>query len=201
MGQNLYEVLGIANTASIDDIKVAYRNRARQIHPDKGGSAKDFNLLNFAFKILSNSKSRMMYDATGEAIVDPPFEKAVEAALMGLFEESMQHAKTTNPLNYVKNYIDEQENALQQNILDIGKIRVGLSAQRGRVIVVGDNIKNVFHLLIDSKMRNLDGQLEMVNYRLDMIVGIREALVVYEAEEPIPVHKSVLKSTKSESNS
>ncbi|MDX1932898.1 MAG: J domain-containing protein [Capsulimonadales bacterium] len=65
--KNAYEVLGVARTASLDDIKKRYRELARQHHPDvnQGNptAAKTFALVTNAYKTLSDSGSRATYDA------------------------------------------------------------------------------------------------------------------------------------------
>ncbi len=39
--QDFYEVLGVSQDASQDDIKKAYRKLAHKYHPDKGGDEKN----------------------------------------------------------------------------------------------------------------------------------------------------------------
>jgi len=41
-GDDLYKRLGVARGASADEIKKAYRDLARQHHPDKGGDPEKF---------------------------------------------------------------------------------------------------------------------------------------------------------------
>jgi DnaJ family protein C protein 9 len=64
-GPSLYEVLGIAKTASAVEIKKAYYKKARQCHPDHGGDTEQFQLLGRAYEILSDEKKRNSYDRTG----------------------------------------------------------------------------------------------------------------------------------------
>lgn len=59
-----YEVLGVSVSAGADEIRVAYRKRARITHPDLGGSAAEFHAVQVAFDVLSNPRSRTVYDAT-----------------------------------------------------------------------------------------------------------------------------------------
>ena len=40
--QGLYDTLGVAKTASFDEIRKAYRKLAIKNHPDKGGDAEKF---------------------------------------------------------------------------------------------------------------------------------------------------------------
>lgn len=54
---NPYNVLGIAENASPDDIKQAYLKLARQHHPDRGGDSTKFKEVQSAYEILSNKTS------------------------------------------------------------------------------------------------------------------------------------------------
>ncbi len=42
--------LGISPPYTIEDVKVAYRDQAKRVHPDHGGSAKEFRMLQEAFE-------------------------------------------------------------------------------------------------------------------------------------------------------
>ncbi len=60
---NYYEVLGIAREASQAEIRNAYRNLAKERHPDyPGGSAEEFSLLQEANAVLSDPNRRRQHD-------------------------------------------------------------------------------------------------------------------------------------------
>lgn len=59
---NPYEILGLDSSASAEDIKRAYRKKALQLHPDKGGNVEQFKELNRAYEILSDPAKRQEYD-------------------------------------------------------------------------------------------------------------------------------------------
>jgi molecular chaperone DnaJ len=60
---NYYEVLGISREASQADIRNAYRNLAKERHPDyPGGSAEEFSRLQEANAVLSDPNRRRQHD-------------------------------------------------------------------------------------------------------------------------------------------
>lgn len=61
--KDYYEVLGISEDASKDEIDRAYRSEARKRHPDGGGSEEEMKALNEAHDILSDLATRKAYDA------------------------------------------------------------------------------------------------------------------------------------------
>lgn len=63
--QNLYDILGVATTASKDDIKTAYRKLALKHHPDKpNGNRQEFEKIHIAYSILRDPQLKDQYDKT-----------------------------------------------------------------------------------------------------------------------------------------
>lgn len=61
--KNYYEILGVSESASQDEIKKAYRKLASKHHPDKGGDTATFQEIQEAYDIIGNEQSRQEYDA------------------------------------------------------------------------------------------------------------------------------------------
>ena len=59
---DLYTVLGVPRSASPEEIKKAYKKKAMQHHPDKGGDPDQFRKVTEAYDVLSNSDKRNAYD-------------------------------------------------------------------------------------------------------------------------------------------
>jgi molecular chaperone DnaJ len=66
VADDLYEVLGVARTASPEEIKKAYRRRAREHHPDAGGDEEQFKRVTHAHQVLSDPERRARYDRFGD---------------------------------------------------------------------------------------------------------------------------------------
>ncbi|RXN28947.1 dnaJ -like protein [Labeo rohita] len=69
-GRDFYKILGVSRSASIKDIKKAYRKLALQLHPDRNQddpNAQDkFADLGAAYEVLSDEGKRKQYDEYGE---------------------------------------------------------------------------------------------------------------------------------------
>jgi curved DNA-binding protein CbpA len=61
--KDYYEVLGVSEEATEEEIDKAYRNEARSRHPDGGGSEEAMKSLNEARDILRDPETRKAYDA------------------------------------------------------------------------------------------------------------------------------------------
>jgi molecular chaperone DnaJ len=59
---NYYDILGVSETASQDEIKKAYRKLAKDNHPDKGGNEDQFKKISVAYDILGDPNKRQQYD-------------------------------------------------------------------------------------------------------------------------------------------
>jgi len=66
-----YTVLGLSPTAGQDEIRAAYRRLVKQRHPDHGGTAEMFRLLQAAYETLIDPIERARYDTQLAEGIDP----------------------------------------------------------------------------------------------------------------------------------
>ncbi|HEY5950426.1 MAG TPA: DnaJ C-terminal domain-containing protein, partial [Kofleriaceae bacterium] len=78
MAESLYDTLGVAKTASADEIRKAYRKLARKHHPDvnPGNAAAEaqFKKISAAYDVISDEKKRKAYDEFGEESLQGGFD-------------------------------------------------------------------------------------------------------------------------------
>lgn len=83
---SLYDTLGVDKSATAGQLRDAYRDKAKVMHPDKGGDRSEFALLASAYNVLSDAKKRTRYDETG--IEDDVFviDRKASSMICGLFQ-------------------------------------------------------------------------------------------------------------------
>lgn len=74
-----YRSLGVMPSATMEEIKAAYRKLAHKLHPDKNpddpNSEDRFTKISLAYKVLSNLESRKAYDKSHKITTDIDWEK------------------------------------------------------------------------------------------------------------------------------
>jgi DnaJ-class molecular chaperone len=67
--KDYYQILGVARSASADDVKKSFRKLARKYHPDVNPGDKKaeekFKEINEAYEVLSDADKRKKYDTLG----------------------------------------------------------------------------------------------------------------------------------------
>ncbi len=72
--RDYYEVLGVTRGASAEEIKKAYRRKAKELHPDRNAdnpqAEAQFKELNEAYDVLKDEQRKAAYDRFGHAAFD-----------------------------------------------------------------------------------------------------------------------------------
>ena len=74
--RDFYDILGVTRKANADELKAAFRKKAKELHPDRNpGDAKSeqqFKELNEAYDILRDDQKRAAYDQYGHQAFEGP---------------------------------------------------------------------------------------------------------------------------------
>ncbi len=77
MTDNLYDILGVASTATHAEIRKAYRKLAVKYHPDRNPDAaaqEQFRKVTQAYEVLNDPTRRGLYDKYGDIALNPNFK-------------------------------------------------------------------------------------------------------------------------------
>lgn len=184
MVTDLYKTLGVGRGASKGDIKSAYRKRAKQFHPDKGGSTEKFGQIQRAHDVLLDDERRAKYDVTGdidEKTPDNAYSNAINmiaSAFAAVLQECANAGKS--PLErdmvsavrgHIKNTITEGNKQIRilKNMLETDKKMQGRFKGKKENIFEGIVSNRIMSLNINLK--NANNVMENCNAALVLIEG------------------------------
>jgi DnaJ-class molecular chaperone len=132
---NYYEVLGVSETASQEDIKKAYRKLSLQYHPDRNGNSAEstakFQNISAAYDIIGDENKRKQHDMQskmqfapngGMAFPFPPNNMGGGGGMPTFFTTSSGEFNPADILNFMSNNFFGQGGGIK---IDGNGIRVG----------------------------------------------------------------------------
>jgi DnaJ family protein C protein 27 len=129
-----YELLGLAATATPEEIKKAYRRAALKHHPDKGGDEEMFKAVCVAMEVLSDENKRSLYDRA-VCVPKPAEQKADNTWWEGVYSAKTKFQQKTSAaapfvFEAVRSNFSKSElmNAPRIKIVSLGLDGVGKSA-------------------------------------------------------------------------
>lgn len=155
----LYEILGVGEDATPDELKKAYRKLAKKNHPDAGGDREVFQAVHAAYSVLSDPDKRSHYDKTGEISDDEP-DRSIEIIV------SMFNSLLMQDVPLYVNYVDLLKETLEKT-LEVLKDKVKADENRRKRfenMVVRFKTKkkgesNILRGVLFSKIKNLDDEI------------------------------------------
>jgi len=105
--ENYYQILGLPDFASIEEVKKAFRKLAKKYHPDKGGDPEKFKKILEAYRILSNPDKKSEYDATLSFYLrlgDGPYNETTEEKPK---ENFVYHSKNQENMVKIDNSLEK----------------------------------------------------------------------------------------------
>jgi curved DNA-binding protein CbpA len=137
---SLYDELGVASNATAEEIKAAYRRKARETHPDAGGDAETFRRVQTAYDVLSDAEKRQRYDRDGVVFDDaagvPTAAEIVSRALTDMLTQLADGSQSIEQLDIPRSILGHLAQVTTQ-------IRRGLAARRRKLSEVERLLKRM----------------------------------------------------------
>ncbi|XP_019448083.1 PREDICTED: uncharacterized protein LOC109351167 isoform X1 [Lupinus angustifolius] len=140
-----YATLGVPKSATVKEIKSAYRKLARQYHPDvnkEPGATDKFKEISAAYEVLSDDKKRALYDQYGEA--------GVKSTVGGA-----SSAYTTNPFDLFETFFGSNMGGFA------GMDPTGFGTQRRSTVTKGEDIRYDFSLDFSEAIFGTEKEFEL----------------------------------------
>lgn len=180
-----YDILGVPRSASMEDIKIAYRRAARATHPDLGGSEDQFKEVQRAYQQLNELANPLEHEQTFQTPGNAPRPGFSARPFDERLRKSPQQPKAQLPTEYVPP-LAEASFTLLDHERSVQKVhgqprRRGLFANRSRLIREATTInllsKNVLNVLPAARLVNGLRSPHTGHYDHVIIAGYRMAVI------------------------
>lgn len=189
--KNLYNILGVKQSATKETIRKAYKSRARILHPDKGGDNEAFQELQHAYAILYDENRRAKYDVTGDDgnVVDKDAE--VRTHLAKTFLSMIQSERKGDAVQLVEQHVKIQILSGERNRDDAVSKKEILVKALDRVINTNKLKANLYHSALQQEIERIDKHIQSNDTFIAMGERMLEMLKTYEDTEPDEVEVEV----------
>ena len=136
--KDYYQILGVARDATTEEIRKAYRNKAKRYHPDVNPAQdahEQFIEISEAYEVLRDPETRANYDRLWQNAGDQSYQADYTS-----YHDSMRNAE-----NRARQYADMSLEDLLEQVL-------GFAYEAGRTILVGERDKPELNLFDYMKM-------------------------------------------------
>jgi curved DNA-binding protein CbpA len=181
-----YSALGVSSDASPEEIKKAYRRKARETHPDFGGTDEAFTPVAQAYAILSQPHLRERYDKGESDVAKHPFEVQVQDELASRFQEAISNIvalgdwRDSGPiLGNLQIEISGEISAAYSDIRKMIRSIAKLEKQRNR-IKRKDGLPSLFDQLLDTRIREGTGVIGKATERINLLEAVLIELAQYD---------------------
>ena len=184
MSKDLYAVLGIDRGADQEAVRRAYRQRAKQTHPDAGGSADEFAAVSLANRILGDERARLEYDRTGktEEPVDNHHAQALSLihSMIDQFVDGPEDVVCNDLVDLMYKNVDQSRIQANTVIACLTKKIARAQKMRDKFIVQGGD--DVIGLMIASKIAVFELTIEGAKEANSVLDKASEILKNYRFE-------------------
>lgn len=145
---DLYSILGVECTATAAQIKTAYRQRLKEVHPDHGGDRESFERVQQAYEVLKDPDKRKQYDLTGfyDDVEQETVERRAQVLLANLYDEvlnavlSARQPERVDPLSSMEQKLDGHKQENEKLLSDAKQFLLVVEMVHGRMFFEGSGV-------------------------------------------------------------
>lgn len=170
----LYDILDISRHATVSEIKRAYYKKAKQLHPDQGGNAREFNVLHNAYLTLSDPYKKRRYDQTGEHVEstvaeDAALKQAANELIAMKFDSLLKQEQMKiifiDIVAAIKSSIEADTRKMKENLTGIKETIKFLKKLGGKIKFKGNEI-NMMEAMIMNMIMGNERNIEKINRQI-----------------------------------
>lgn len=200
-----YEILGVSERATLEEIEAAYKRLAKQLHPDVGGekSKEAFQELNAAYQILKNPDERAHYDAHGSARNSKPktkeeraWKQVIDAFLAAVHEPSIKDPTKVDLIALVCQMLENAKNARTEELIAPRKELKRLRKVSGRFKKkakksASTGTSNRYQAALDWQIGMLKHGIELAVEHIEILEMAIELAGEYDYEHESPTKEDI----------
>lgn len=188
---DLYKILKVNRSASIEEIKASYRKLAMKYHPDRNPGCKSaeakFKEVQHAWEVLSDPERRARYDATGET--DQKILANETAAIAGMLSDLLlgtlkrieregKRAQEIDLVGDMQSTLLRLLTEIQQHRREMAATKKPLEALLGR-FTTEDGQENILDWTIRQQIEMIDRKLQDLDGKIKQTELVKKALGKY----------------------
>jgi curved DNA-binding protein CbpA len=179
---NHYETLEVAQDASSDEIKNAYRKKAQKHHPDRpDGDAETFHQIQKAYDVLSDPERRECYDRTGDdekpqSLHDIAISRAAE-----LFTIIIDGEKPGNLIDMALSKMQDVLSEISLRLKSTNKKIAKLEKLQNRI---SSSAENIFSIVLSAKLDQQKQMAEQFTNEININNLVIEIIKTHKDEKP-----------------
>jgi len=184
--KDLYQILGIDRTSTIDQIKLAYKEKVKTLHPDKGGSEEEFIELMTAYSILSNYNTKAEYDRTGTyALSNVELYGKVVKKLASIFANYLEANLKNTEISKI-NHIELLKSQIEYIISDLVKKHSKFFSDAKQIAEMKRRLKyngekeNLLEMILNERMRRCELFKKESEEEIEILRGCKAFLMDYQ---------------------
>lgn len=190
---NPYKILGVKPDADLETIKAAYKEKAKQHHPDAGGESEEFRKIKQAYDLLLNAEHRRLYDLYGALPGDAASELHLKAVMeiVKIFGQLLEQQSIVNleHVDIVKDIRMVVENARHQAQKKINHSNDRLKYFKEALSVYENRLKNrhkkkpnIFTQALQFNITALENTVKAMERELELPEEMLKVLSDYSFE-------------------